>query len=127
MIKDWRQKFNLGNAHIPFTRNAFPEAENFGFFFVQLAPYTGPGVPLAELRYAQTYALDLPFVGMATAVDLGDWNNDPDGNIHPRYKQAVGQRLALATENIIYGQKVQYLGPTFVTAHIRYVVARRLG
>jgi sialate O-acetylesterase len=62
MIKDWRNKFGVGNFH---------------FYFVQLAAYHG--VDFTELRWAQTWALTLVNTGMATAVDLGD----PGGDIHP--------------------------------------------
>jgi len=104
MIQDWNLNFNNEN-------------EDFGFFFVQLAAYTegNPGDALALMRLAQTSALQLEYVGMATAFDLGDpATNNPYGNIHPRDKQPVGYRLSLAAQNLYYGDEaVEYLGPTF--------------
>ena len=57
------------------------------FGFVQIAGYAyshpyGPGLPetdhshaAGDLRQAQLAALQLPHVGMTTAVDTGDWSN----------------------------------------------------
>jgi len=39
---------------------------------------------------------------MATAIDLGD-PKSPAGDIHPRYKQEVGERLAIWADKLIYG------------------------
>lgn len=80
MINNWRDEFK--NKHLP-------------FYFVQLANYdiidkTGNNSDWAELREAQTKALQLPNTGMITAIDLGD-----DNDIHPKNKQDVGYRLSL--------------------------------
>ena len=58
-------------------------------------------------RLGQLAALQLPGVGMATAIDLGDMKS-PNGGIHPRLKQEVGRRLALTA------RAVQYLEPGIV-------------
>ena len=48
---------------------------------------------------------------MAVAMDLGD-PTSPYGNIHPRDKQDVGARLALAGRAIAYGDNnIYYTGP----------------
>jgi sialate O-acetylesterase len=93
-------------------RRAWGEGE-FPFFFVQLANYThSPPEPAdsewAELREAQLMALSLPDTGMAVTVDIGD----PD-DIHPRNKQEVGRRLALAARALVYGERITYSGPTY--------------
>jgi len=100
MIANWRTEF----GYLP---------HEFPFFFVQLAAYTFPGNLdlLPQMRLAQTVALTLPKVGMATAVDLGDATS-PEGNIHPRDKQDVGKRLALSALAIAYDRKVVHAGPT---------------
>jgi sialate O-acetylesterase len=59
MITDWRAKFNSSQGVLP-------------FLFVQLAAWTDQARFVAPQRQAQTSALTLPKVGMATAIDLGD-------------------------------------------------------
>jgi sialate O-acetylesterase len=80
------------------------------FFFVQLAAYEHPGgQDWSGLRAAQTFTRDtVAHTGMALAIDLGD-----KGNIHPRRKQPVGERLALLALDQVYGQKVVSRGPVF--------------
>lgn len=79
MIKSWRKEFNQGD---------------FPFYFVQLAPFRySKKAPqaLPEVWQAQLNTLkNLDNVGMAVTTDIGNVNN-----IHPKNKQAVGQRLAL--------------------------------
>ena len=76
MIEDWRRVFR---------RPQMP------FYFVQIAPfgYGGDTGQAAELREAQALALELPATGMAVTLDVGD-----AGDIHPRKKREVGERLA---------------------------------
>jgi len=81
MIRDWRRTF---------AQPALP------FYFVQLANYQAAQTrPVesgwAELREAQVMALREPATGMAVAIDIGDAQD-----IHPKNKQEVGRRLALA-------------------------------
>jgi sialate O-acetylesterase len=98
MINDWRQRWGY----------------DFPFLFVQLAGYMkDKAAPAdyewAELREAQTKTLSLPRTGMAVTIDVGD-----PADIHPRNKQDVGKRLALAARSVAYGDKqVVYSGPTF--------------
>ena len=96
MIENWRDEWGLG---------AFP------FLFVQLANYgrVPPQSNWAELREAQALALGLTRTGMAVTIDIG---NPTD--IHPRNKQDVGLRLALAARAIAYGERaLEYSGPLF--------------
>ena len=95
MIEDWRKQWG----------------HEFPFFCVQLAPYAAgnkPDGPMwAELREAQTLATTkLKGVGMAVITDYGDAKD-----IHPKQKQPVGERLALAARAIAYGEKIEYSGP----------------
>jgi len=99
LIRDWRARW---------------KQEDLPFLFVQLANYQ-PDQPQpadyewAELREAQRRTLSLPNTGMVVATDLGDRDN-----IHPRNKQDVGHRLALAARHVAYNdQQVTYSGPTF--------------
>jgi sialate O-acetylesterase len=52
--------------------------------------------------------LNLPQTGQAVIIDIGEAND-----IHPRNKQDVGYRLALAAEKIAYGKDIIYSGPVF--------------
>lgn len=97
MIKDWRVKWGY----------------DFPFFWAQLANFMKPvSLPAssqwAELREAQSLTLKLPQTGQAVIIDIGEADD-----IHPRNKQDVGYRLALAAEKIAYGKDVVYSGPVF--------------
>jgi len=98
MIADWRKNWGQGD---------------FPFLFVQLANFMArkpdPGESSwAELREAQTLTLNLPKTGQAVIIDIGEAND-----IHPKNKQDVGHRLALAAEAIAYGRKIEYSGPMY--------------
>jgi len=86
----------------------------FPFLFVQLANFLErkpepTESAWAELREAQLLTLKtVPKTGMAVAIDIGEAND-----IHPRNKQDVGKRLALAALAIAYGQKIVYSGPIY--------------
>jgi sialate O-acetylesterase len=92
MIQDWRNRWGQGD---------------FPFLFVQLANYTTNG-RWAVLRESQTETLRLANTGMALAIDIGE-----PKDIHPKNKQDVGLRLALAARAIAYGQNIEYSGPLF--------------
>jgi sialate O-acetylesterase len=99
MIADWRSAFGQGD---------------FPFLFVQLAPFMAKTEePVqsgwAELREAQLLTLSAePNTGMAVITDLGD-----EKDIHPKQKQLVGARLALAARKLAYGQDITHSGPLF--------------
>jgi sialate O-acetylesterase len=96
MIQDWRRAWDQGD---------------FPFLFVQLANFIqdyAPNTSWPELREAQFMAWSLPNAGMATAVDIGE-----PYDIHPKNKQEVGRRLALAAQAIAYGKDVVYAGPIY--------------
>ena len=100
LIQDWRSHWS--QADLP-------------FLFVQLANFR-PVNPepeesaWAELREAQTMALSLNTTGMAVTIDIGDTDD-----VHPRNKQDVGYRLALAARHVAYGEKNVYSGPSYVS------------
>jgi sialate O-acetylesterase len=95
LILDWRRQW------------ADPDLT---FLFVQLANFkTKDDWPL--LRENQTEALSLRNTGMAVTIDIGN----PD-DIHPKNKQDVGLRLALAARAIAYGEHIEYSGPMFQRA-----------
>jgi sialate O-acetylesterase len=112
LIGDWRRVWNEGD---------------FPFLFVQLANW-GIYVPQSnwpELREAQLMTLSVPKTGMAVTIDIGDGSD-----IHPKNKQEVGYRLALAAQAIAYGRDVIYSGPIYesmtvegenIRLHFKYV------
>lgn len=86
------------------------------FLWVQLANFrsganTATDSPWAILRESQAQALALPATAQAVTIDIGD----PD-DIHPRNKQEVGRRLALAASHVAYGEALTYSGPVFHSA-----------
>ena len=98
MIRDWRETWGQGD---------------FPFLFVQLANFREVKPEpeeddWAELREAQTMTLALPNTGMAVIIDIGEADD-----IHPKNKQDVGRRLALAGEAIAYGRTIEYSGPMY--------------
>jgi sialate O-acetylesterase len=87
MIKDWRTLWGQGD---------------FPFLIVQLANFMDE-VPepvdsdWAELRDAQTFASEsVGNSALAVAIDIGE-----AADIHPRNKQDVGERLALAARDLL--------------------------
>lgn len=91
MIADWRSKWKQG---------AFP------FLYVQIAPFNGQP---PEIREAQLLTLSKSEnTAMAVITDVGNATD-----IHPKEKEPVGQRLALAARALAYGEKIEYSGPLF--------------
>ncbi len=90
MINNWRKGWN---KEVP-------------FLFVQLANYANQGNKEAAIREAQTSALKLPKTAMVVTMDIGE-----DANVHFPNKQEVGKRLAMAAQNIAYGDKISKSGP----------------
>jgi sialate O-acetylesterase len=98
MISSWRREWGIGD--VPFLWVQLP---NF------MAPDSQPPAlsAWATLRDAQTSALALPNTAQAVIIDIGD-----EKDIHPRDKQDVGARLALAARRVAYGQRIEHAGPT---------------
>lgn len=105
MIRNWRRDWGQGD---------------FAFLEVQLAPFKKikeePGdSDWAELREAQLLATQiLPNVGMAVITDVGEQDD-----IHPRKKEPVGARLALAARGMAYDEEIVYSGPIYKAMRIR--------
>jgi len=90
LINDWRQRWGQ------------PEAP---FLVVQLPGYGTDSTLVAErgwpfLREAQAMALDMPQVGLAVTIDVGD-----PKDLHPAGKAPIGQRLALLARNLAYRER----------------------
>ena len=98
MITNWRKDWGLGD---------------FPFLFVQLANFmerkdVQPESDWAFLREAQKQTLELPKTGMVTIIDIGE-----EGDIHPRNKKDVGERLWLQAKKVAYGENNLASGPQF--------------
>jgi sialate O-acetylesterase len=102
MIADWRKAWNQGN---------------FPFIYVQLANYqsliTQPvkDDPTVLVREAQLQNLSVPNTAMVVAMDNATANDY--NNIHPKNKQSIGLRLAIAAEGLVYKEKTEYMGPVY--------------
>ncbi len=98
MITQWRTEW--GHEKAP-------------FLFVSLANFLAAQPEPSEshwaiLRESQSAALALPGVGQAIIIDIGEADD-----IHPRNKQDVGHRLALAARHLAYGENLVYSGPMY--------------
>jgi len=98
MITDWRTQWEQGD---------------FPFYFVQLANFQSKeNKPAesgwAELREAQSQTLKLANTGQAVIIDIGE-----SGDIHPRNKKDVGERLAKIALAKDYGKDIAYSGPVY--------------
>ena len=96
MIADWREKWGRGD---------------FPFLFTQIAP-CGSWPP--QIREAQFLTLaKTTNTAMAVTTDVGE-----AGNIHPKQKEPVGARLALAARALAYDEKIEYSGPLYQSVKI---------
>ncbi len=96
LVEDWRRQW---------------DRPDLAFHVVQLPGYK----PVAEhqtdtrwarLREAQASVLQLPGTGLATTLELGD-----AGDIHPKNKIPVGERLAGGALAVTYGRPLTATGP----------------
>ncbi|MGB3005285.1 MAG: sialate O-acetylesterase [Chitinophagaceae bacterium] len=103
LITDWRKQWGQGN--FPFL---YVQLANIGKTYDSL-PARGGSETIK--RDAQLKNLSLPNTAMAVAID----NADPSdmNNVHPKNKQDIGKRLALAALATVYGKKIVYSGPLY--------------
>lgn len=104
MIMKWRHEFG----------------SEFPFLIVQLAPFMQiqhqpQNSDWAMLRESQSFLTHaLPKVGLAVITDVGE-----EHDIHPKKKQPVGERLALAARAIAYHEGNEYSGPVFEKMRVK--------
>ena len=103
MISGWRKAWGQGD---------------FPFYFVQLANFRDVQEdPVestwAELREAQLMTMSLPNTAMAVIIDIGEAKD-----IHPKNKQDVGRRLALAALARDYGHNHEHSGPIYCSHEV---------
>ncbi|CAN5689433.1 sialate O-acetylesterase [soil metagenome] len=106
LVNNWRKDWCQGD---------------FPFIYVQLANYgkKWDSLPAAgggtnSIREQQLKNLSIPNSAMVVAID----NADDPANIHPKNKQEIGRRLALAAEANVYGKKNTYSGPIYKSMKI---------
>jgi len=103
LIKDWRTQW---------------KQPDLPFYFCQLANFKPKTAapeesPDAELRESQSLALKLPHTGQAVLIDIGE-----AGDIHPRNKKDVGDRLARIALADCHGKKIAFSGPVYQSMKI---------
>jgi sialate O-acetylesterase len=94
MVTEWRKLW--GEGDFPFYAVQLPALKNVS------------NNPL--VREGQAQILTLPNSGLAVAIDVGD----PD-NVHPKNKAPVGERLALIALAKVYGRKLEFSGPRYIS------------
>ena len=96
-IYSWRERFR--NPELP-------------FYVVQIAPHTYENVTGAILREKQALVANrLDHVEVIATID----QNERTGDIHPRNKQVVAERLAAAALGEHYGCDVVYKAPQYLS------------
>jgi sialate O-acetylesterase len=104
LIRDWREGWQEGD---------------FPFLFVQLPNFMNARPEPSEsnwalLREAQLKTLAMPNTAIAVTIDIGEWND-----IHPLDKKDVGSRLAIAAEQVAYGDSaIVYSGPVYRSMNV---------
>lgn len=98
MIADWRTAFN--DPDMPFFVVQLPN-----FMAVKPEPSESDW---AILRESQREVLSVENTGLAVTIDVGE-----AGDIHPRDKKPVGERLAAAARRVVYEEDVVFSGPIY--------------
>jgi sialate O-acetylesterase len=97
MVTDWRKLWGEGN---------------FPFYVVQLPGQQNvSNNPL--IREQQAKILTLPKTGMAVVLDTSEAHN-----VHPHNKEPLGERLTDIALANVYGKKIEYSGPVFVSSKV---------
>lgn len=101
LIKNWRDDWGQGD---------------FPFYYTQIAPYEyGVTKVAAMLRDAQRKSLKVNNTGMAVTMDIGN-----PGDIHPKKKKDVGDRLALwALAKTYEKTSIAYSGPLYKSIKVK--------
>lgn len=100
MIRGWRAAW--GGEEIPFVTVQLPSTPKSK---EMSSPIRRSG--WAEVQAAQAKSLALPKTAVAVCMDLGD------GDLHPKTKDKIGARAALAARQVAYGESIVGMGPTF--------------
>lgn len=110
LIRNWREDWQQGD--FPFLFVQLPLWARDDFYHVSVDP---DATGWAVLRQSQLEtSRNVKNTAMVVAMDLGEENR-----IHPRRKDPVGQRLALAALAVAYGKDVSYKGPIFQSFKVK--------
>jgi len=94
-VASWRERFR--NPELP-------------FYIVQIAPHIYEGVKGAILREKQALSVArMEHVEMIPSID----QNERTGDIHPRNKLVIGERLAAVALGEHYGRDIEYRAPQY--------------
>jgi sialate O-acetylesterase len=91
---DWKHDFAFISVQLP------------NFMAAQQKPSEMGGWPLIREQFVKL--LEMPQVGMAITIDIGDADD-----IHPKNKQDVGSRLAMWALSKTYGKDIVASGPLY--------------
>ena len=97
MIQNWRKDFQQGN---------------FPFLIVQIAPHKDMKPELREAQFLVSQTVKN--IALIVTTDCGHVTD-----IHPPYKQPVGERLALSALHLAYKVNIEYEGPLYKSHKIR--------
>ncbi|MCP5540697.1 MAG: sialate O-acetylesterase [Akkermansiaceae bacterium] len=107
LVEDWRADWTGGVPGI--------ERRDFPFYLVQLPNFAGGdprGWPVIREQMLKFWQ-EGRNTGMVTTIDVGD-----PGDIHPRNKKPVGERLARFARAATYGEDIVYSGPIYDSVSI---------
>lgn len=105
LIRSWRERWQ--NDELPFLFFQIANSEDS-----HIVNYTNSR--LAQLRYAQSSALELPNTGMVVTYDIGD-----KYDIHPRNKQVFGHRMAMLALEKVYNFNIDSDAPELQSVLIK--------
>lgn len=108
LIESWRKKWN--DPQMPFLivqLAGHDRGNSANWQKVDPNKFNG----FALIRDIQQRMLEVPGVGLVTAIDIGDCDN-----VHPGNKLDVGIRLSLEARRMVYGEKIVSRGPLFKSA-----------
>ena len=91
MISSWRRDFHVGE---------------FPFLIVQIAPFKSMRPEIREAQWE--VSKKVKNTALIVTTDCGD-----STDIHPAFKQPIGDRLALAARALAYKQEIAFAGPEF--------------
>ncbi len=108
LIESWRADWNQ------------PENREFPFYVVQLPNFAKGdawGWPVIRESMLNIWK-EIPNAGMVVTIDVGD-----PGNVHPRDKTPVGERLAIFARGHAYEESIPFSGPVYKSMSVRGAAA----